>query len=277
MRKKLFALTAGMLLSLMHYAAAQDFTTLSRFFFDPSRPAEAVPYVSATLEPEKLPSDPIANVEELVIRLDAVDCTTLVEYVSAAVLARESEPLPGDSLFCHYLQLLRYRNGERGNYATRKHYFSEWISDAESHGLLSDVTATLAGAVPLKRPVNFMSRNVKYYPQLQSCRLLLSEIMKAERMLSEQTFYYIPSSQLQQVYKQLKHGDIVAFVTEKAGLDIQHVGFVWYPDPSAHAPQLYHASTTQKAVTIDPTTLQDYATSVKNCIGVRIVRLKNDR
>lgn len=265
------------LLSMLPLAAwAQDFTTVSRYFFDPAHPEQAMPYVASTLEPVSIPANPEAAVEPLVVRLDAVDCTTLVEYVSAALLAKEPVPCAEDSLFCHYLQALRYRGGQRGNYATRKHYFNEWISDAEAQGLLTEVTATLPGAVSMKRPVNFMSRNVKYYPQLQACRRLLSDVMQAEERLSAQTISYVPSQQVSQTYQMLRHGDIVAFVTQTAGLDVQHVGFVWCPDPSAHAPQLFHASTTPMAVTIDPTTLQDYALRVKNCMGIRVLRLRNE-
>ncbi len=263
-------------------AFAQDvyFDDVARLFFDPLKGGDGVPYVASTLEPKAVPTDPVANVEELVVRLDAVDCTTLVEYVTAERLALQDrshlplEQMATDSLFLHYLQALRYRGGVRGNYATRKHYFSEWISDGERQGLLCEVTQELAGAVEEQRTINFMSRNVKYYPQLQTCRMLQQEVMAVEQELSTHLYYYIPSSQIDRTYPQLQHGDIVVFVTDTPGLDVQHTGFVWWPDPSVGAPQLFHASSARKCVTLDEGTLQQYAQRVKHCVGIRVVRVR---
>lgn len=266
-----------MLLLTVLSAKAQDFTEVAGFFYHPDEPKVTIPYVAATLEPDSIPADPEAYVEPLVVRLDAVDCTTLVEYVTATLLAKAEKPDPQDSLFVNRLEALRYRNGQRGNYATRKHYFSEWISDAERHGLMREVTPMLKGSRPLDKTINFMSRNVKYYPQLQACRILLSEVRRVEAELSHKSLSYIPSAQISQCYDQLQHGDIVAFVTDKPGLDIQHVGFVWCPDPEQHAPQLFHASSALKQVTLDPTTLQDYALRAKNCIGIRVIRLRRSK
>ncbi len=218
-----------------------------------------MPYVASTLEPETIPDDPLANVEELVVRLDAVDCTTFVEYVTAGRLAMSEqqersylslEQMASDTLFLHYLQALRYRGGVRGNYATRKHYLSEWISDAERQGLVHEVTLDMTSAVKEHRDIHFMSRNVKFYPQLQACRQLQQEVMSVEKELSTHIYYYIPSAQIDRIYPQLQHGDIVVFVTDTPGLDVQHTGFVWWPDPAAGPPRLYHASSAKKCVTL---------------------------
>lgn len=275
MRKVLAIWTLCLLATVS--AWAQGFTEVSRFFFNPESGKVGVPYVASTLEPETMPEDLVNTVEPLIVRLDAVDCTTFVEYASAAILSHLPVPDPNDSLFLYCLQSLRYRGGVRGNYTTRKHYFSEWILDAEKQELLTEVTRTMPGAVPLQRTIDFMSKHVNAYPQLKACPKLLPGIYNAEHELSSQTVYYIPSSQISKAYKSMRHGDIVAFVTETAGLDIQHVGFVWYPDPKRHAPQLFHASSTLKSVTLDPSSLQAYAQRVKNCKGIRIVRLNNQK
>lgn len=255
-------------------STAQDLSmVLKNYCFDPQRPEHTLPYVASTLEPDTLPADPASHVEPLVVRLDAVDCTTFVEYVSAALLAHAPCPDAQDSLFLHYLQALRYRGGIRGNYATRKHYFSEWISDGEAQGLLAEVTATLQGSEPLHQPLFFMTRNVRFYPQLQACHLLQQTMREVEERLSAQSLHYIPSAQIHRAYPQLQHGDIVAFVTDTPGLDVQHVGFVWRPQTEA-TPRLLHASSARKCVTLDETTLQDYALRVKHCIGIRVVRLQ---
>ena len=285
MKKHIILILSLMSVCVVHvFAQDKAFTEVARLFFDPSKGGEGVPYVASTLEPKAVPTDPVANVEELVVRLDAVDCTTLVEYVTAERLALQArhatqmpatrEEMPRDSLFLHYLQALRYRGGERGNYATRKHYFSEWISDGEQQGLVREVTQELAGAVKEQRTINFMSRNVKYYPQLQACRRLQQEVMAVEQELSTHIYYYIPSAQIDRACPQLQHGDIVVFVTDTPGLDVQHTGFVWWPDPAVGAPRLYHASSAKKCVTLDEGTLQEYAQRVKHCVGIRVVRVR---
>lgn len=230
-------------------------------------------YVAGALEPSPLPADPDNYVEPLALKLDSVDCTTLVEYISAAILGRVASPEPTDSIFQRFVQALRYRGGVRGNYATRKHYFSEWISDAERYGMMRDITAQLPGAKSLTKKINFMSANTKYYPQLEKSRLLLQQIQQTEAELSRQTVSYVPTSQIAKAYKQMRHGDIVAFVTDRAGLDIQHVGFVWYTDPDQGEPQLMHASSDLHRVCIDVRSLQDYARDLSHCMGIRIIRL----
>lgn len=241
-------------------------------FYDPQT-GKGTPYVASTLEPKDLPSDPEKFKEPLFVRLDGVDCTTYVEYVTAARLARVAQPAAKDSVFTTYLQALRYRHSVRGNYATRKHYFSEWISDAEWQGLLQDVTPQLKGAQPLSKTINFMSQNPRFYPQLQQSEAMLNEVKKIEEMLSTQSVSYIPSSHIAKAYSQMQHGDIVVFLTTTAGLDVQHVGFVWKPTPDA-TPRLMHASSAQKQVVVDSRTIAEYAKAQKSISGIRIVRIK---
>lgn len=230
------------------------------------------PYVASTLEPTPLPDDPDTFVEPLVVNLEGVDCTTYVEYVIASRLAGQSEILPSDTLFLEKLQALRYRQGVRGNYATRKHYFSEWISDAEAQGLLQDVTSGMKGSRTLCKKIDFMSQHPQFYPQLQKSEALLDEVRKIELQLSADIVYYIPKEQITKAFSQMKDGDIVAFLTNKEGLDIQHVGFVWKPSKKS-LPRLLHASTTHKCVAVDKRTIAEYARSQKSISGIKIIRI----
>lgn len=234
---------------------------------------EGTPYVASTLEPAELPVDVDKSVEPLVVRLDGVDCTTFVEYVTAARLARVPAISPEDSIFTTALQALRYRQGKRGNYATRKHYFSEWIRDAEALGLVEDVTSQLPGAQPLHKKIDFMSQHPVFYPQLNKGQILLDEIRMVEQQLSMQKVSFIPKQKIPVVYSLLEHGDIVAFLTNKEGLDIQHVGFVWKPMPDVE-PRLMHASSMHKQVCVDQRSIAQYAREQKSCTGIRVVRVR---
>lgn len=246
---------------------------LSLLFCD-ERLEQGTPYVANTLEPKELPANIEDAVEPLVMKLNGVDCTTFVEYMSAALLGRVYEPTnPNDSILRRFVQALRYRQGVRGNYATRKHYFSEWISDNEAQGLLTDVTRTIPGAKRQKRTIDYMSTHRAEYPQLAASDSMLRAIRQVEKQLSEQTTWYVPRNQIHKVYSSLREGDIIAFVCNKQGLDIFHCGFVWWPDPSHSEPQLLHASSAERRVTITRYPLADYVQAMSYCSGIRVIRL----
>jgi len=258
---------------VMHMAANDWQSDVRPVSFDQLVPQFlGLPYVASTCEPKTLPADPVKAVEPLIIDLKHVDCTTFVEYLTAARLGRLAQPQANDSILQRFVQALRYRDGKRGNYATRLHYFSEWISQAQANGLLTELTASLPGAQSQQKVINFMSSNPKFYPQLQTSAELVSLIKVAEAKLSAQRTYYVPSASVAKTYPMLRHGDIVAFVTDRAGLDVQHVGFVWCPDGKS-APRLLHASSDKKQVIVSDRTLGEYAKAVKHCQGVRILRL----
>lgn len=243
-------------------------------------------YVGGTLEKYSLPEG--TKVEEaqepLIINLKEVDCTTFVEYVTAAILSRNipsdsTHSLPlveGEGLglgaFSRYVQALRYRQGKRGNYATRKHYFSEWISDNEAQGLVKEVTSSLPQAKSERRAIDFMSTHANLYPQLAAAPALVDEIRKVESQLSQQTLWMVPAAKVAQAYSGLQHGDIVVFVTTRKGLDVFHCGFVWWPDRQGQ-PRLLHASSTAHQVIISDKPLAEYVQSIKTCAGIRVVRI----
>jgi len=250
-----------------------DFYDL-HFAFCDEHAGKGTPYVGGTLEPATVPADPAKNVEDLVMNLKEVDCTTFVEYMSAAILGRVYEPTnPNDSILRRFVQALRYRQGKRGNYASRKHYFSEWISDNQSQGLLTEITSTLPGAKPQKRTINYMSTHPQFYPQLSASDSLLKSIQQVEEQLSNATTYYVPKALIHRVYPKLQAGDIVVFVCNKKGLDVFHCGFVWWPEREYAEPMLLHASSAVGRVTISKIPIAEYAQSIDFCSGIRILRL----
>lgn len=267
------ALTLEHVMQLNGYDWQSDVRPVS--FDEAVRPylTRRVPYVASTLEPAQMPADVVKAVEPLVVNLDAVDCTTFVEYVTAAMLGRVAQPSARDSILQRFVQALRYRDGKRGNYASRKHYFSEWISEGERYGMMTDVTAQLRSAKPLAQTLNFMTTHTASYPQLQQSQALVDEVRAVEARLSSARVSYLPSAQIRKAQADLRHGDIVAFVTDTPGLDIQHVGFVYWPDPTQGEPRLLHASSAQGCVTVSDKTLSAYALSLRHCRGIRVVRL----
>lgn len=266
----------GMLLLLLSGIPSVSFAQVSLdtvlpTFYDPARGYEA-PYVAGTCEPKTLPADLVAALEPLIINLREVDCTTFVEYVTACILGDVELPDANDAQLQLWVEKLRYRDGVRGNYATRKHYFSEWISDASANGWLTELTPQLKGCQPLSKRFSFMTAHPDAYPQLKQSAALLAEVKAVETKLNEQSLYYVPKDKIEQAYPQLQHGDIVTFVTDREGLDVQHVGFVWHPSPT-DTPRLLHASSALGHVTISKESLAGYARGAKRCVGIRVARI----
>jgi len=113
------------------------------------------PYKAYTLE-EYLAAPGASPLREpLTAYLTAFDCVSLVE--SALAIARAAaKPRPGWDGFVREIERMRYRGGVRAGYASRLHYFSEWIADNVRRGLLRELGPEL-GAVEDARPLRFMS------------------------------------------------------------------------------------------------------------------------
>ena len=82
--------------------------------------------------------------ETLDAGVDAFECVSFIESTLAvARCAWESEPTA--SCFVGELEATRYRGGRMGDYASRLHYFVDWIGDNENRGRLVNMTASLGG------------------------------------------------------------------------------------------------------------------------------------
>lgn len=216
------------------------------------------PYVAGTLE--------IGDSERLVINLQGLDCTTFVENVLAfSILIREK-----DTSFENYTQVLqkiRYRHGQLNGYASRLHYFSEWIRDNEKKGLVKDITVSLGG-VPAEKTLNFMTSHRDLYPRLSGSQDFM-EMQVVEKKLKTEPYRYVPGSVLRSNLSELRHGDIIALATNINGLDVTHTGIVFKgTDGELH---LLHASS-KGSVEISEKPFLKYLSGVKNNTGILVAR-----
>ncbi len=216
------------------------------------------PYVAGTLE--------IGDSEQLVINLSGLDCTTFVENVLAfSILIRED-----DSSFENYtqaLQKIRYRDGQLTGYASRLHYFSEWIRDNEEKGLVKDMAFKLGG-VPSGKVLNFMTSHRDLYPRLSATQAF-EEMQAIEQKLESEPYYFIPGGVLVSKVKELKHGDIIALATNINGLDVTHTGIVFKKKNGEF--HLLHASS-RGQVEISEKPLLEYLAGVKSNTGILVAR-----
>ena len=221
-----------------------------------------VPYVAGTLD---------GNEEErLVVRTDALDCTTFVETVLAFCIAdkRGERDFEG---FKKALTDIRYRDGILNGYTSRLHYFSDWIRNNEQMGFVKECTSETACAQPQELWLDFMTTHVDSYLPMKKNPELVKEMAAHEKNWQGTVVSYIPKEKLNLSSDELKikDGDVLAMVTNIKGLDIVHVGFAFWREGKLH---LLHASSSAKKVIEDPQTQYASSGKTKAHIGLRAIR-----
>ena len=225
------------------------------------------PYVAHTLE--------VNDDERLVINTRQLDCTTLVETVAALTLCTQH----GDSTFADYVRVLtqlRYRQGKLNGYASRLHYFSDWIADKQAMKIVQEIQKPNPPFTAVQKlNINYMSRHANAYKALKAHPDLVPLIAQQERALTGKTYRYIPKNRIANtklLRNTIHDGDIIAITCKKPGLDIAHLGFAVWKKDGLH---LLNASQLHKKVVLEPMTLSQYLTKHPSHTGIRIIRLWN--
>lgn len=251
---------------LLAQAPRQGDSCLPLYF---ARQLTGHPYVAHTLE--LFPDD-----EQLIVNTRQLDCTTLVETVTALTLCTQQHQT-SFAEYCAALQSLRYRQGVCAEYPSRLHYFSDWIEDNTRMGLVAEVQRKESPFDAVQRlSLNYMSTHPAAYASLKNSPSYVREITVQERRLSGKQYRYIPKSQVKNTdaLRQAVHdGDIIAITTNKAGLDIAHLGFALWQDDGLH---LLNASMIHKKVVIEPMTLGQYLAKHSSHTGIRVVRIQKN-
>ena len=224
------------------------------------------PYVAHTLETN--------GGERLVVNTRQLDCTTLVETVTALTRCAHRKQYTW-SAYLKALTAMRYRNGKISNYTSRIHYFTEWIVENQKAGLVKEIQSPeppFSATQTVK--VGYMSSHPESYAALKAHPEYVSDISRMEQRINGLKFRYIPkagvgrSSELRQA---VQDGDIIAITSSKQGLDIAHLGFaVWGRGGTLH---LLNASSLHKKVITDPQPLQKYMQRQPRNLGVRVIRI----
>ena len=227
-----------------------------------------VPYVAHTLE--------VNDNEQLVVNTRQLDCTTLVETVTALTLcARQGKRSWNDYL--QTLRTLRYRQGVLTDYTSRLHYFSDWIRDKQAMGIVTEIQSPNPPFTAVQRvSVNYMSTHPAAYKALKAQPKLVSVIRQQEQRLTGTRARYIPKSALRRSTKALRQavhdGDIIAITCKKKGLDIAHLGFAVWQKDGLH---LLNASMIHKKVVEEPMPFYQYLQKHSSHTGIRVLRIKN--
>jgi hypothetical protein len=216
------------------------------------------PYAEHTLEQEP---------ENLVVNLREFDCTTFAESCLAISRTLQSGKLSFEQ-FTSELRGIRYRIGKVDGYASRIHYFSDWIHFSNQKLLVRDVSREIGGT-PLSKKINFMSTHPASYMQLASNPSLIEIIAAQEEEISAREQYYISLDSLPDLESGLRDGDIVGITTSIEGLDILHVGILVRKSNGIH---LLHASSRHGKVILSEETLEVYLAENKSATGIMVAR-----
>jgi hypothetical protein len=174
--------------------------------------------------------------EQLVCRVDSLDCMTFLEACIAASSGGE---------FCDSLRDWRYRDGVI-DWHSRLHFFSDW---GVYHPELENITARLPRAEAHDKVLNQKADGSDWLPGLAIRKRALHRAPASEALL-----------------KSLRHGDLVGFWSEQPGLDVSHTGMIVIEEGVV---KVLHASARKGQVILEP--LVDHAQYKR---GLMVLRWK---
>ena len=248
---------------LLDEAHSQPRTTNFPLFF--ARKFLDIPYVAHTLE--------INDDERLVVNTRQLDCTTLVETVTALTLCAYRHLFTWRD-YLNALSAMRYRHGQIDDYTSRIHYFTEWITLNTEAGIVKEIQAPNPPFSAIQHVnVNYMSKHPQSYKALREHPEYVAAIREMEQSITGESFLYIPKKMVKNhalLRQAINDGDIIAITCKKAGLDIAHLGFAVWKDGRLH---LLNASMLHKKVVEEPMTLYQYLQQHSTHTGIRIIRI----
>jgi hypothetical protein len=204
--------------------------------------------------------------ERLKVRLEDFQCVSFVES-SLAVARCHWQGAPKETCFIQELKEFRYRHGHMDGYASRLHYFSEWLSDNSVRNRLAPIGAKV-GARPWVQPFHFMTQHPTLYPML-GVSSRLEAIMETEQKLSRKTHLVLERQHIAKAQRKFVSGDLVGLVGSKDGLLITHAGFISRGQDAV--PRLLHASSHHGRVLLT-SSIAHYVKRQKKRRGIVVAR-----
>jgi hypothetical protein len=207
--------------------------------------------------------------EELRVELSRFECVTFIE--SSLAVARcgfrgESTP----ACFERELVASRYRGGALSDYASRLHYFDDWIDDNETRKRIQNLTPALGGEPLPRRYFHITSRVLpRADVSPDELAILTREVAATESRLSRTPHLVLSRERVPRVLDRLQDGDLVAFVRERSGLLVHHAGFVYRVRGK---PRLLHASSYHQRVVLTPDDVASYLLRRPERRGILVAR-----
>jgi len=231
-------------------------------------------FVGATYTPATLEAP---GPERLVINLRAFDCVTLIENVLALVrFIREDgdslliDPPAARARYERYLREWRYRGGVLEGYASRLHYFSEWLSDNAARGRLRPISRDLGGVID-PEPLGFMSSHPAAYRQMAAPEVRSAIATIESRLATGPPRWFLPEDRIRQAEAGIQDGDLIAATSTLSGLDVAHTGIALWVDGRLH---LLHAPLVGRSVEISDRPLAERIAGIAAQDGIMVARVE---
>lgn len=199
--------------------------------------------------------------------LETFQCVSLVE-TSMSLARCLWMGTPNPRCYRDEIAATRYRDGRMGGYASRLHYFYDWLEDNARRERLAWMTDALGGK-RVFRKFSIMSQHPDKYPALAD-PLIFEQIKSLEDNLNGLELLWVPTEQIEKVQDLLKEGDVVGVITNTKGLLITHTGLVSFGDDKK--PHYLHASSHHKRVVFTPGSVAQYMQAQKKRKGIVIAR-----
>lgn len=216
------------------------------------------PYDADSLEKE--------GPEELIVNLRGFDCVTFVE--NSVVLAGLIRI--GGTSFDDYtaaLKRIRYRRGRCDGFASRLHYFTDWLYSSGRKGLVRDITHGIGG-VPLRKTFHHITDRREDHPGL-SDPTAFRRMRIIEGICSRRPLFYLPKAHLAKAGPGVTDGDLIAIATDERGLDVCHTGLAVRLRGQIH---LLHASSAAGRVVLSDIPLDRYLQMRRSRTGIIVGR-----
>lgn len=217
------------------------------------------PYVGGVLDKPEI--------ENLVIDISELDCVTFLENTVALSLTIKKNKTQFED-FCNELKFIRYRDGIINGYASRLHYFYDWINNNEKKGILQNITLATGGK-PYLRTVNSMTVNRLKYAHLKDDSSAFV-VKKIEEELTIMEKFYLPKEEIRLAENKIKDGDVIALTTTIDGMEVAHVGIAIHKNARLH---FMHASSLGKKVEISDVPLFEMIKYKTIYTGIIVARL----
>lgn len=206
--------------------------------------------------------------EALQVLLTSLNCVSLVEATLALARCIWLKT-PNENCFMQEMQLTRYRQGLINGYASRLHYFPDWLNDNGERGRLRQISADLGGTSS-RYDFFYMTKNVRHFPAMTE-KSVFNDIQAIEKSLSLKTYFVLGKDKVKPLLSQMQNGDLVAIASSKLpGNFISHVGLI---DRSIkNIPRLLHASSHHKRVVLTVVDIAGYLNSRPERLGLMVSR-----
>lgn len=197
----------------------------------------------------------IRGSETLSVELRRFECVSFLES-SLAVARCAWRGESTQECFVWEVMGFRYRSGLMVNYASRLHYFADWLEDNGGRWRLNDITGELGGQ-PVQRDFFYLTRRTSNLAVFVSSgeRRAMAAI---ESDLSSRSHYVLGRNDVRAAVNELQDGDLIAIVGNKPGRLITHAGLIVRGE--GDGARLLHASSYHRRVVVTREDVADYVT-----------------